>query len=274
MTIGVHWSLFVFGIFAVVNLAGGVLPVLVPGYSQAIYLVVAILATIGLFGSILLHELGHAVVAQNSNVEVDGVTLWLLGGVARLKSEARSPDDAFRIAAAGPAVSVALSILSGAASGLLQVTGASSIVVALFAYLGIINLGLALFNLIPALPLDGGRIAQAYLWHRDGDRLDATISAARLGRSLGFVGVGIGLAQLFAGVSTGLWTIMLAWFVMRGANRERRAAEREKRHLAKRPAFINFFDQFGGPGTPANSNRHPWHGEAIPVKSWEEHPPR
>lgn len=274
MTIGVHWSLLVFGIFAVANLSGGILPALVPNYSGGVYLIVAILAAVGLFGSILLHELGHAVVAQNADVEVDGITLWLLGGVARLKSAPTTAGDAFRIAAAGPAVSVVLSILGGALAGTLQAVGASSIVVVLFAYLGIINLSLALFNLIPALPLDGGRIAQAYLWHRDGDRLDATIAAAKLGRGLGWVGVGIGLVQLFAGVGTGFWTILLAFFVLRGANTERRAAEREKRRMEHRPAFTNFFDQFGGPGTPASPPRHPWLGEPIPVKSWEEHPRR
>lgn len=273
MTIGVHWSLFVFGFLAIANLAGVILPTFVPGYSSTVYLAVAALGTLGLFGSILLHELGHAIVAQRADVEVDGITLWLLGGVARLKSEAQTAGDAFRIAAAGPAVSVALAVLGGAAAGVLQLGGASSIVVALFGYLGLINLGLAVFNLIPALPLDGGRIAQAYLWHRDGNRHDATISAAKLGHSIGWVGVGLGLVQLFAGVGSGLWTILIAWFVMRGATGERKAAEREKRKEMNPPIWPNFFDRFdqgSGPGTPQSPNRHPWLGEPIPVKSWEE----
>lgn len=274
MTIGFHWSALVFGVLVVVNLTGVILPALVPSYSTAVYVAVALLATLGLFASILLHELGHAVVAQNAGLEVDGITLWLLGGVARLESEAQTPGDGFRIAAAGPAVSIILAVLGGATAATLQAVGASSIVVALFAYLGLINLGLALFNLIPALPLDGGRITQAYLWHRDGDRLDATIAAAKLGRGLGWVGVGLGLVQLFAGIGAGLWTILLATFVIRGANGERRAAEREKKRRAQRPTFTNFFDRFGGPGHPGQTKGHPWLGEPIPVKSWEEHPPR
>lgn len=269
MTLGFHWSLLVFGIFAATNIAGGFLPQLVPGYGPTAYILAATAAVVGLFISIGLHELGHAFAAQRAGVEVDGITLWLLGGVARLKSEASSAGDAFRIAAAGPAVSLALAAGGALSAFVLSAAGTSSLLVALAGYLGVVNLGLAVFNLIPALPLDGGRILQSYLWHRDGDRLNATISAAKIGNGLGWLGVGLGIAQLLSGVGTGLWTILIGWFVLSGASRERRAAEREKRRKQK-PTWTSFFDQFGGGPGGGMPQRHPWLGEPIPVKSWEE----
>ena len=267
MTIGIHWSLLIFGFLAATSIASELLPALVPGASSTSYLVAALLGVLGLFTSVLAHELGHALVAQRNGVEVEGITLWLLGGVARLKSEAQDARAAFAIAAAGPAVSIALAVAGVLAAWVAASVGAADLVVALFGYLGIVNAGLALFNLIPALPLDGGRILQAYLWNRDGDRLDATIRAAGLGKGLAFFGVGIGIVQLLASTGSGLWTILLSFFVMRGASAERRQAEREKRRLAG-PQIPDWFDQWKnnrpGPGGPGLRI-----GDPIPVRSRE-----
>ncbi len=268
-----HWSLLLFGALAVSNLATGLLPSLAPGFTLFAYGAIAGLAVVGLFGSILLHELGHALVAQRAGVEVDGITLWLLGGVARLKSEARTAGDAFRIAAAGPVVSVGLGVIGGALAVAAWWIEAPLLLVVLLGYLGVVNTGLALFNLIPALPLDGGRILQAYLWKRSGKPLDATISAAKVGHTLGSLAVALGALQVFAGAGNGLWTMLLGWFVLSGAKRERRRAEAEKRRRNP-PVLTNFFDQFRGPGGPGSpwgpSTGHPRLGDPIPVRSWEQ----
>lgn len=272
ITLGVHWSLLLFGALAISNLANGLLPSLAPGFTLFAYGTNAAIAVVGLFGSILLHELGHALVAQRADVEVDGITLWLLGGVARLKSDARTAGDAFRIAAAGPVVSVGLGVIGGALALAAWWIEAPALLVVLLGYLAVVNAGLALFNLIPALPLDGGRILQAYLWNRNGDPLDATISAAKVGHTLGSLAVGLGLLQVFTGAGNGLWTMLLGWFVLSGAKRERRRAEAEKRRRQP-PVWTNFFDQFRGPGPGSpwgTGNRHPRLGDPIPVRSWEQ----
>lgn len=240
--IGVHWSLLGFGLFAIVNLAFSLYPVFAPGSGTIAYLTAATLGVIGLFASILLHELGHSLVAQREDISVDGITLWLLGGVARLDREPDSPGAAFRVAAAGPAVSVVLAVMAGLATYGVYALGFGDLLFVTVGYLALANASLALFNLLPALPLDGGRILQSWLWHRNGNRHRATISAARLGRLLGGIAIVVGLFELFSGSSTGIWTMMLGWFVRRSATAERRHARRrlraEQRPPRPRPVWL------------------------------------
>jgi len=226
ISIGIHWSVAFFAAFVAWNLATFFYPEFAPGYDGLTYALWGFVAAASLSGSILAHELGHATTAQRRGIGIDGITLWLLGGVARMKRQADTPRDAFAIAAAGPAVSVGLALIAGGLAIGSALVAASPLVVATLGYLALVNAGLALFNMLPALPLDGGRILQSWKWHRGGDREVATVDAARIGRLFGFALVGLGLAQLFGGLGNGLWTIMLGFFVATRARAEGRHAER------------------------------------------------
>lgn len=217
--VGIHWSIGLIAVLLTISLAGTILPATAAGYSSAVYLIAALSASVLFMGSIVAHELGHSVVAERNDVRVRGITLFALGGVATLESEPENPGVAARIALAGPAVSVAVGAVSLATAVLLSVFGFPAIVVASLGWLGIVNIGLAVFNMLPALPLDGGRVLQAALWRRSGDQHQATISAATIGRYLGWGLVFIGLWQ-FTQAGAGLWTAMIGVFIIATARGE------------------------------------------------------
>lgn len=252
--IGLHWSVAIFATFVAYNLASFFFPEFAPGFGSLTYALAGFTAAGLLAGSILAHELGHATTALRRGIGVDGITLWLLGGVARMDAQANKPMDAFAIAAAGPAVSVAIAV--GAAGGAIggSLLGVSSLIVATLGYLAVVNAGLALFNLIPALPLDGGRILQAWKWHKGGDREVATVDAAKIGRLFGFALVGAGLLQLFGGLGNGFFTVMIGFFVASRAKAEGRQAERmiAMRNRSTAPPLLQMLGRlFGGPSQAA-----------------------
>jgi Zn-dependent protease len=164
-----------------------------------------------LFVSIILHELGHAIVAMRNGIGIAGIDLWMLGGIAQMKKETPSPGVDFRVAIAGPLVSLAIAIvcgaivLAGAASGQFGKTvglahGATeSSVRIVLGYVATTNAVLFVFNMIPGLPLDGGRIARAIAWWRTGDRARATELAANLGRGVSYVLAGLAIFFLLGG---------------------------------------------------------------------------
>jgi Zn-dependent protease len=246
ISIGLHWSILLIAVLLTSTLSGSVLPATAAGYSGFAYLVAAI-ATAGLFlSSIVAHELGHSLVALRNRVKVRSITLFALGGVASLDGEAANPGAAARIALAGPAVSAAVGILSlGTALGA-SALGLPALVVAAVAWLGLINLSLALFNMLPALPLDGGRVLQAYLWHRRGDRHSATLSAAKMGRFIGWGLVALGLWELSNGAD-GLLTVFIGWFVIMNAGAEARRARLEQRAAGQWPDEWHVIDVEGRP---------------------------
>lgn len=223
--VGLHWSVAIFAAFISWNLATLYFPEFAPGHSGLTYALSGFVAAALLGASILAHELGHSLVALRRGVPIRSITLWLMGGVAHMGREARTPRHAFEIAAAGPAVSVAVAIGSGLAAIGAAATGLGALVVATLGYLALVNAGLALFNLIPALPLDGGRILHAWKWHKGGDREVATVDAARIGRLFGFAIIGFGFFQMFAGAGSGIWSILLGLFVLGQAAAERRRAQ-------------------------------------------------
>ncbi len=219
--VGLHWSLAIVLALIVWTLAGQVLPAVVPDQPQSDYWLVSSFAALLFYGSLLGHEMGHALVARRLGVKVDGITLWIFGGVARLKGDAASPGIEVKIAIAGPIVSLALAILFGAATFALDATGGPPLVEGGCAWLAASNAILLLFNLVPAFPLDGGRLLRAWLWQRTGDRYRATSGAAWLGRACAFLMIGLGLLELFAqGALGGLWLIFLGWFLMSAARSE------------------------------------------------------
>jgi Zn-dependent protease len=223
--VGVHWSvLLIFGLL-LVGLSTGSFPLLYPGYSPAVYVAAGGIAAVVFFGSLLAHELAHAIVARREGVGVQGITLWLLGGVATLEGDARTPAADLRIAAAGPLVSIALGLLFGALAGIVATGAGNGLVQGVLGWLALINLLLAGFNLIPAAPLDGGRILRAVLWRRHGDRLEAAATAARAGRRFGLLLVlgGLALVVLVPGVG-GLWLALIGWFISSAARVEEESA--------------------------------------------------
>ncbi len=186
---------------------------------------VAIVAAVLFFGSILLHELGHAIAARREGIEVSGIELFLFGGVMKMSRDTDSPGAEFRVAAAGPAVTALIVILAGLATIALwgpdrlfdsvRLTGdqTEDIPIVLLSVLVGFNLLLLGFNLIPAFPLDGGRIARAAAWKITGDRGKATRLAARVGQGFAVLLVGWGLYVVIGGDPWGLWTALLGWLL-------------------------------------------------------------
>ncbi|WP_041782559.1 site-2 protease family protein [Mycolicibacterium chubuense] len=225
LPVRIHWSVVVIVWLFAWSLAG-TLPVTAPGYPRWLYWVAGGCGAACLAGALLAHELAHAVVARRAGIPVSGVTLWLFGGVARLAGEARTPGVEFRMAAAGPALSLSLAAVFGAVAAALDASGWSPLATAVVTWLAVVNAILAVFNLLPGAPLDGGRILRAYLWHRHGDPVRAAISAARAGSVVAYVLIAWGLFELFAGsVIGGAWMAFIGWFLLTAAHAERVAIE-------------------------------------------------
>jgi len=225
VTVGFNWS--VLAIFALVTLglALGQFPMVYPGRTTAAYAVAGLIAGAVFLLSLLAHEIAHAIVARRNGVDVEGITLWMLGGVARLQGEPSTPAAELRIAGAGPAVSLALAAGFALVGALLRAIGSEGLPLGVCMWLATINLVLAVFNLIPAAPLDGGRLLRAALWRLRGDRVSAAITASRAGRRFGWLLVALGLVQfLMVGVG-GLWLMLLGWFITTAATAEEQQVE-------------------------------------------------
>jgi Zn-dependent protease/CBS domain-containing protein len=226
--IGINWSWLV--VFALItwSLASAVFPAENPGHSDAAYLVAAVVAALLFFVTLLLHELGHAFQARREGMEIDGITLWLFGGVAKFKGTFPSAGAEFRIAIAGPLVSLVLGLLF---VGVAVFMALPDILDGVAAWLGYINLFLLAFNLLPALPLDGGRVLRSILWGARGDFAWATRIAAGIGRGFGFLLIAGGFAlAVFESSFSGLWVAFTGWFLLA-------AAGAEARYLATREAL-------------------------------------
>ncbi|MEL6837779.1 MAG: site-2 protease family protein [Pseudomonadota bacterium] len=189
-----------------------------PDLTIVTHFVLAVVAMMGFFGSLLLHELAHSVVAGRFGVRIKGITLFLFGGVAELETEVPSARAEFWVALAGPAMSVALGSAFWLATGIIVTLLGTSALTVVLAYLAMVNLIIAVFNMVPAFPLDGGRVLRAYLWHRHGDVLRATRTAAQSGKIFGYFLIGFGVLVLFQGaVTSGAWYILIGFFVLAAA---------------------------------------------------------
>ena len=213
------------------NLSAQYFPQLLPGQSQATYISLGVAAMLGFFASLLLHELAHSVVAISYGLKITGITLFIFGGVAGLKSEPKDARSEFWIAIAGPAMSFVLAAIGYFVANLLTNMGGSDPVVALFAYLGLANLVLAIFNMVPAFPMDGGRVLRAFLWYLKSDLEYATRIASRLGGMLGIAFMALGLFSVVSGAGIGgFWLILIGFFVM-GSSRSAYESQKVDRIL-------------------------------------------
>lgn len=215
--IGVNWSVLVIAGLLAFGLTGG--------RGDPWLWAVALATVVVFFASLLAHEIAHSVVARRNGMHVQGITLWLLGGVAQLGGRMPDAGAELRIAAAGPATSLALgATFFGIFSGLAAL-GASELVLSAFAWLALVNGILAVFNLIPAAPLDGGRILAAALWAAHGDRTRAEVASTRAGQGVGIAMIVGGIAgTIFLIPFLSLWTSLIGWFVYSAAGAERRYA--------------------------------------------------
>jgi Zn-dependent protease/CBS domain-containing protein len=215
----VNWSWLVIFALIVWSLEAGIFPSQNPGLSKGTYIAMAVAAAVLFFASLLLHELGHAWQARREGMEIDGITLWLFGGVSQFKTRFPSAGAEFRIAIAGPLVSLVL----GVVFVLIAFAGLPSAVDGVAAWLGYINLALLVFNLIPALPLDGGRVLRGALWRIKGDLGWATRIAADIGRGFAYLFIALGIAMfIFEGSFSGAWLAFIGWFLLQAATAEAR----------------------------------------------------
>ncbi len=223
--IGFNWSL-VF-IFALITwtFATSLLPVDVPRQPAAAYWLAGAFAAAVYYACLLAHELSHSVVARRNGVRVKGITLWLFGGVSQLEGEPASARAEALITAAGPATSVVVAGAVYGAAWLSQAAGAPDLVVALLVWLAYLNGALAVFNLIPAFPLDGGRLLSSLIWWRTGTRLRGVHVAVRVGRVFAFLMIAGGILELIVGYSPGgVWIALIGWFLLSAAGAEEAGA--------------------------------------------------
>jgi len=186
-----------------------------PGASYALGLASALL----LFASILAHEFGHALVARRHGIEVEEIDLWLLGGVSRLRGEAHDPSDELRYALAGPAVTAVIAACFGVALLALP-SSTPAIIRALVEYQVLINGLILVFNLLPAFPLDGGRVLRSLLWRRSGDIGRSTETAAGVGRGFGMVMIFLGALEFLSGAPEGLWLALIGFFLVMASGQQ------------------------------------------------------
>ncbi|MEV4385203.1 site-2 protease family protein [Micromonospora sp. NPDC049580] len=223
--VGVNWSVLV--IFALIAwaLAANQFPRSYPDRSPVAYTLAGLAAAVVFFVGLLAHEVSHAVVAKRNGLTVESITLWLFGGVAELRGEPRDPGAELRIAGVGPLVSLLLGAFFGVIALLFALVGQGGLLFGAIAWLAGINVLLAVFNVLPAAPLDGGRLLRAAVWKATGDRSRASVVAARAGWVLGALLIGLGLWRFLSGVGFGgLWLVLIGWFLIGAAGVEERQA--------------------------------------------------
>ncbi|MDP2733775.1 MAG: site-2 protease family protein [Hoeflea sp.] len=201
------------------SLSTSYFPEVLPGRTSTFYTVLGIVAMLGMFASLILHELSHSLVARSYGLKVGGITLFIFGGVAELEEEPRDPKSEFQIAIAGPLMSLFLAGLFYGASNLVAGGPEIGLVGALFGYLALINLMLAVFNLIPAFPLDGGRMLRAAIWRVTQDLLRATRISSHIGSIFGLFLMLTGALAVFGGAGVGgFWQILIGFFILNASN--------------------------------------------------------
>lgn len=227
--IRVDWSLLIVFWLIVASLAMGRFPLLHPDWSVGMIWSVALIAAVLFFASILAHEMAHALVGRARGIAIDGITLFLFGGVARIAGEPKSPGSELLMAAVGPLTSFLIGVISIAAGMAMSGTPRDDLTwvanlsptASVLLWLGSTNVMLAVFNLLPGFPLDGGRVLRATLWKLTGDFKRATRGASLVGRGVAFLMIFLGVMMAFgmqvpwlgSGLFQGLWLVLIGWFL-------------------------------------------------------------
>ncbi|HTX69146.1 MAG TPA: site-2 protease family protein [Thermoleophilia bacterium] len=266
--VAVHPSWFIVLAFFAYTLATGFFPRVYPAWSPVSAWTVALIATLLLFVSVLAHEFGHSLVALRQGIPVRGITLFILGGVAQLGREPDTPGHEAWMAIAGPLVSAAIGGLTLAGAFLLS---GPQQVVAVLAYLGVANLALLAFNLIPGFPLDGGRVLRALLWRITHDVVRATRLAAAVGQVFAVAFMVLGVAEiLYTGSIGGIWLVLVGWLMI-GAARATSRQTQIDHALAGVPAarLMTPFESWISPYTTldwaAKDRLRDWETRCLPV---------
>jgi Zn-dependent protease len=216
LRVHISW-LIVFGLISW-SLAAGYFPAQLPDLPVWSYWLKAVIAAVMFFVSIVVHELGHSLVARHHGIGIASITLFVFGGVSQMKEEPREARQELQIAIVGPIISLVLAALFGVLSMLAAPGGPPTTVQAVLTYLAAVNLLVAVFNMVPAFPLDGGRVLRAILWLRSGDLMRATSRAARIGRLLALALIAVGVVRLLGGDFFGLWLALIGWFIMQAGS--------------------------------------------------------
>jgi Zn-dependent protease len=215
--IRIDYSWFVIFFLVLWSFSAGVFPAQFPDLSPTTHFLMGGIGTLLFFASLLAHELSHSVVARRKDVPVEGITLFIFGGMARTRLESETPEDELAIAGVGPVASLVIAGMFGVVWWLGGQLGWGDAVMGVAIYMAYLNVILALFNLLPGFPLDGGRLFRGVAWKLTGDLTKATRWATNGGKALGYALMGLGLLQTFAGaVLGGLWMLFIGWF-LRGA---------------------------------------------------------
>lgn len=223
--VGFNWSVLVIAALYVGGLALGEFPRVAPHMSPAAYWAAGIVGAVLFFASLLAHELGHALLARRAGMEVEGISLWLLGGISRFSDQPPSAKVELTVAMAGPVSSLAVAGVFGLLWWAVPNSGSAELIAVVLAWLAVINVVLAGFNLLPAAPLDGGRVLAAILWWRTGDSTRANAWAGKVGQFMGSLLIGIGVWLLFTGrTDTGIWIGIIGWYIAVSGGREAQQA--------------------------------------------------
>ncbi len=223
--VGANWTVAVILVIIAWLLGESILPTAASHQPAILYWTVAVAGAVLFLASLLAHELSHAVVAKRHRVKVRSITLWMLGGVAELEGEPPDAGADLRIALAGPAASLAAAALFAGAAATVKYAGGPAIVASAAGWLAAMNCVLAVFNMLPGTPLDGGRVLRAILWRHYRDRRRAESAAARAGQFLGGAIVAAGMAEVLAwGSLGGIWLMLIGWFLIGAAGAEKNAA--------------------------------------------------
>lgn len=229
--IRLDYSWFIIFVLVTWSLAGQHFPSQYPDWPAALHWSLGLVTSILFFLSVLGHELAHSFVAQRSGIPVPRITLFIFGGAAQIAEEPKSAKDEFVMALAGPAMSVLISMVSGGLWFLFRDLGVTPLA-ALFGWLSMINVMLAVFNLIPGFPLDGGRVLRALIWAATRDVGKSTRIAAGVGKLVAFFFIFMGMYLVFQGrIFNGIWIAFIGWFLLQAATQSSRR-QNLKDHLA------------------------------------------
>jgi len=229
LEISFNWSLILIFLLIAWTMATEVLPAAVPNQTVLAYWVSGLVGAVVFYGCLLAHEVSHALVARSKGIKVTGITLWLFGGVTQLAGEPTGAGDEALITVVGPLTSFVIAGIGFALTAGLTSIGAPALIANLVAWLAILNLLLGVFNLVPAIPLDGGRLLSSLLWWRTGSRVRGVHLAVRVGRVFASLIIGVGVLEIFLGGSggfiSGVWLGVIGFFLFSAGGAEDRQSQ-------------------------------------------------